>query len=43
MVHRLYNAADMCYIASVNGWAGYPVFVAVDKWTKSRKKYDRIE
>ena len=37
MVHRLYNAADMCDIASVNGWAGYPVFVAVDKWTNKVK------
>ena len=30
MVHRLYNAADMCHIASVNGWAGYPFNKAVD-------------
>lgn len=30
MVHRLYDAADMCYIASVNGWDGYPYNKAVD-------------
>ena len=34
MVHRLCNVADMCYIASVNGWAGYPEDKAVGKKTK---------